>query len=115
MFMKQILIILALSLSGCSSWVYKYDISQGNFLRQADVDKLRINMTKEQVQYVLGTPVIENPFKSDKWHYVFMLKSGKTDLTSRKELVVVFNNDTLSSISGDFKEPEEFNKSLDET
>ena len=114
--MNQILftLILALSLSGCSNWVYKYDISQGNYLNQDDVNKLRINMTKEQVQFVLGTPLADNPFKSDKWHYIYTIKSGKTDLTKRKELVVTFNGDMLASISGDFEQPEDFNKSLDE-
>ncbi|GHB63062.1 outer membrane protein assembly factor BamE [Psychrosphaera saromensis] len=114
--MKQILItfILALSLSGCSLWIYKYDINQGNYLNQEDVNKLRISMTKEQVQFVLGTPLAENPFKSDKWHYVYTNKSGKTDKTTRKELVVSFNGDLLTTVSGDFEQPEEFNKSLDE-
>jgi outer membrane protein assembly factor BamE len=114
--MKHILIIfiLSFSLSGCSTWVYKYDINQGNYLNQEDVNKLRISMTKEQVQYVLGTPVVQNSFKSDKWHYVYTIKSGKTDLTNRKELIVNFNGDALTSISGDFEQSEDFNKSLDE-
>jgi len=114
--MKQILIIfiLSLSLSGCSTWIYKYDINQGNYLNQDDVNKLRVNMTKEQVQFVLGTPVVQNPFKSDKWHYVYTTKSGKTDLTKRKELIVSFEADALTAISGDFEQPEDFNKSLDE-
>lgn len=114
--MKQILVIfiLSLSLSGCSLWIYKYDINQGNYLNQDDVNKLRINMTKEQVQYVLGTPVVQNPFKSHKWHYVYTQKSGKTNLTKRKELVVNFDGDSLTTISGDFDVPEDFNKSLDE-
>ncbi len=114
--MKQLLItfFLAFSLSGCSLWIYKYDINQGNYLNQDDVNKLRINMTKEQVEFVLGSSVIENPFNSDTWHYVYTNKSGKTDKTSRKELVVNFSGDVLTSISGDFEQPEDFNKSLDE-
>ena len=71
-------------------------------------------MTKEQVKFVLGSPLVENPFKSDKWHYVYTNKSGKTDKTTRKELVVNFNGNSLTAISGDFEQPEDFNKSLDE-
>lgn len=113
--MKQLaVILLSLVLSGCSLWIYKYDITQGNFLNQRDVDKLRVQMTKEQVEYVLGAPVIENAFNDDKWHYVFTKKSGKTDETSRKELVVVFENNLLADISGDFDKPEEFSTPLDE-
>lgn len=113
--MKQILLIVAaLTLTACSSWVYKLDIPQGNFLNQDDVDKLRIEMTKEQVEFVLGSPLIKNPFKVGTWHYVYTRKSGRTDKTLRKELVVVFENDKLLSISGDYKTPEDFNTPLEQ-
>lgn len=70
-------------------------------------------MTKEQVEYVLGSPVVENPFSSDKWHYVYTIKSGKTDKTLRRELVIVFKDDKLLDISGDYKKPEEFDQPLE--
>jgi len=113
--MKQFLLvaIALLGLSGCGSWVYKYDIAQGNFLNQDDVDKLRVEMTKEQVEYVLGSPVIQNPFKSDQWHYIFTNKSGVTDKMSRIELIVRFENGKLVEVSGDFEQPKEFNIPLD--
>ena len=113
--MKQILLVLlALGvLSGCSSWVYKYDIVQGNYLNQRDVDKLRVNMTKEQVEYVLGNPVVSNAFRDDDWHYVYTRRVGKTDELLRKEIVVHFKNDIVSDISGDFDRPENFDTPLD--
>ena len=114
--MKQMMVVLVavFTLAGCSSWVYKYDITQGNFLNQDDVDKLRVQMTKEQVEYVLGSPVIQNPFKSDNWHYVYTIRSGKTDKTSRIELVVKFENGGLVEVSGDFEKPKDFDTPLDE-
>jgi len=113
--MKQMMVVLVavLTLSGCSNWVYKFDITQGNFLNQDDVDKLRIEMTKEQVEYVLGSPVIENPFKSDSWHYIYTKRSGKTDKTSRTELIVKFENNRLVEVSGDFEKPKDFDTPLD--
>lgn len=106
-------LLVCTGLSGCSNWVYKYDISQGNYLNQDDVDKLRIEMTKEQVEYVLGTPLIKNPFKSDRWFYVYTLKSGKTDKTSQIEVVINFADGKLISVEGDLEVPEEFNTPLD--
>jgi outer membrane protein assembly factor BamE len=112
--MKQVVVVLlALILSGCSSWVYKLDIPQGNFLNQDDVDKLRVDMTKEQVSFVLGTSLLLNPFKEDNWHYVYTRRSGLTDETLRRELIVEFENDKVKAISGDYKVPENFNVPLD--
>lgn len=114
--MKQILVVIFLSLfvASCSSWVYKYDINQGNFLSQRDVNKLRIDMTKEQVQFVLGTALVKNPFRSDNWHYVYTRRVGKTDELERRELVAHFENDRLVKITGDYIIPEEFNQPLDQ-
>ena len=114
--MKQLVLVLmaVLAMSGCSTWVYKFDIVQGNFLNQDDVDKLRIQMTREQVEYVLGSPVVENPFSANKWHYVHTVKSGKTDKTRRKELVVRFENDVLVEVTGDFEQPKHFNTPLEQ-
>jgi outer membrane protein assembly factor BamE len=111
---KWLLVFFALMVSGCSSWVYKIDITQGNFLNQDDVDKLRVEMTKEQVEYVLGQALLQNPFKEDRWHYVFTRKSGVTEETYRKELIVEFDQQgLLKTISGDFEQPADFNTPLD--
>lgn len=113
--MKQFLLaaFVALTLSGCGTWIYKIDIPQGNYLSQDDVNKLRVEMSKEQVAYVLGMPVVKNPFKQNKWHYVYIFKSGMNGKTNRKELVVIFENEQLSKIEGDFEVPEDFSISLE--
>lgn len=113
--MKSVAVLfLSLILSACSNWVYKYDISQGNFLNQDDVNKLRVEMTKEQVEYVLGSPVVENPFASDRWHYVYTKRSGKTDKTLRRELIVTFKDGKLVELEGDYKKPEQFAQPLEQ-
>ena len=65
---RNILVVIAASLmlSACADWIYRIDVPQGNFLDERDVSKLRINMTKEQVVYVLGKPVVEDSFDHDK-------------------------------------------------
>ena len=109
----MVVLVAFFALAGCSNWVYKYDIMQGNFLNQDDVDKLRVQMTKEQVEYVLGSPVVQNPFKADSWHYIYTKRSGKTDKTSRKELIVKFQNGQLVEVDGDFEKPKDFDTPLD--
>ncbi|MGI5309125.1 outer membrane protein assembly factor BamE [Rheinheimera sp. WS51] len=101
------------SLSACSSWVYRIDIPQGNFLEQKDINKLRVQMTKEQVLYVLGSPVASNPFDNDTWHYYYALKSGTDRQDFKKQLIVTFSDNKLLDISGDYEKSEDFNQPLD--
>ena len=107
---------LVIGLSSCSTlneMVYRIDIPQGNYLEQRDVDKLRVGMTQEQVAYVLGRPVAQNAFDSDRWVYLYEMNpnSGKI---FRKELILDFNAGLLMQMSGDFEEPAEFDTPLDE-
>ena len=115
--MKAVIKTLALvagllSLSACSSWVYRIDIPQGNYLEQKDIDKLRIAMTKEQVKYVLGTPVAGNAFDNDTWHYFYALRSGNGN-HFEKQLIVEFKDNKLQDIKGDFEKSAEFSTPLD--
>lgn len=106
------LVVGILSLSACSSWIYRIDIPQGNFLEQKDVDKLRVAMTKEQVTYVLGSPVASNTFDNDTWHYFYALKGGR-GTNFEKQLIVEFKDDKLQDIKGDFEKSAEFSTPLD--
>ena len=110
----QILVVIGLlaSLSACSNVIYRIDVPQGNFLEQKDIDKLRVAMTKEQVKFVLGSPVAENAFDNDTWHYFYSLKGGRGN-NFKKQLIVEFKDDKLQDISGDFEKSEDFNTPLD--
>lgn len=109
-----ILAIAVVSLSACSlidPLVYKINIPQGNFIEQRDVDELRVGMSREQVKFVLGTPVVDNSFRNEDWVYMYRMKPGRGDVTVR-EFRVHFDNDLLADISGDFDKPEEFDVPL---
>ncbi|MEW6996727.1 outer membrane protein assembly factor BamE [Colwelliaceae bacterium BS250] len=112
MLARAIIITLALSLaSGC---VYRIDIPQGNYLEQKEIDKLQIGMTREQVKFVLGSPVIVDTFNDSKWYYVYDFLSGKDEeFNKRKKLVLTFTNDKLSSAEGDFELKEGFYTPID--
>lgn len=109
MLFRVLTLTFLLFTSACSSWVFRIDIPQGNYLEQKDVDKLQIGMSKEQVKYVLGSPVVVDSFNTDTWHYVYRFKSGRSeDLNATKEFIVKFENDKLVSAEGDFDLPESY-------
>lgn len=108
-------LILAASISGCANWIYRIDVGQGNYIIQDDVDKLRIGMTKEQVHFVLGQPVLRDSFDENIYYYVYKLKRGMSSRGEdfRKDLILHFDGDKLTKMSGDFEQPENFNTPLD--
>jgi len=109
MLFRVLTVVLALSLSACSSWVFRIDIPQGNYLEQKDIDKLQIAMTKEQVKFILGSPVVLDAFNNDTWNYVYRFKSGRnSNLDAQKHFEVKFENNLVVSASGDFELPESF-------
>uniref|UniRef100_UPI003567E071 outer membrane protein assembly factor BamE n=1 Tax=Pontibacterium sp. TaxID=2036026 RepID=UPI003567E071 len=69
---------------------------------QEMVDQLRPGMTRSQVRYVMGTPLLTDTFHEDRWDYIYTMQEGKGDY-SRKNLTVVFTNGTLAAISGDYR------------
>lgn len=111
----MIIIALILSTSACKNWIYRIDIPQGNYLDDRDVSKLRISMTKEQVIYVLGHPVVEDSFNRDTWYYVYEMKRGmsKRGDDFKKDLIINFTDGKLSKVTGDFDLSEDFNTPLD--
>ena len=64
------------------------------------VDQLKPEMTRRQVRFVLGTPIIEDTFNNDRWDYVRILRRGD-DTLFRTQLTVIFENDVLANVEGD--------------
>lgn len=83
--------------------VYKIDLQQGNLVTQEMVDKLKPGMTKRQVEFVLGRPVLENFYDINRWDYIYRLVDGPTGDEERYRLSVFFDGDTLSYFQGDFR------------
>jgi len=98
-----------LVLSGCNNigsmdfpGVYKISIPQGNIITQEMVDQLRPGMTKRQVIFVMGTPLVRDPYHQDRWDYVYNFQPGGGE-RGQERLSVLFENDQLVSLSGDFE------------
>jgi outer membrane protein assembly factor BamE len=91
-----LLFLTFLCLALASGCVYQATISQGNFIKQEDLDQVETGMTKNQVRFLLGTPMIDDPFSRDRWDYIYYLKIRRDD-TSQKRWVSVFFEDELVS------------------
>ncbi len=91
---------VALLVGACSLTTYKIDIQQGNVVTQDMVAKLRQGMTRSQVKFVMGTPLVSDPFHTDRWDYFYeFIKAGK--LKDKKRLTLVFDQDRLAKVLGD--------------
>ncbi len=86
--------------------VYKIDIQQGNIITQEMIDQLRPGMTKRQVTFVMGTPLIRDPFDQDRWDYVYNYQPGG-GVRGQERVTMFFENDLLTHFTGDFKPSEE--------
>lgn len=88
-------LLLALLSVGC---VYRMDIQQGNLLDVEQVDQVEVGMTRSQVRFLLGTPMVIDSFNADRWDYVYSLRRGHSRQVTRRHLVVWFDGDTVTRI-----------------
>jgi outer membrane protein assembly factor BamE len=79
---------------------YRIDIQQGNYISQEMVSQLKTGMTKEQVRFILGTPMVTDIFHSDRWDYVYWRETPKGS-RERRNLTVLFEEGQLARIDGD--------------
>ncbi|MCR8921265.1 outer membrane protein assembly factor BamE [Dasania sp. GY-MA-18] len=88
---------LWLSLAACTP--HKIAIEQGNILKADMLRQLEIGMSKSQVEFILGTPVIKDSFNNDRWDYVYIMRPHKLPVR-KKNLVLIFKGEHLASMSG---------------
>jgi outer membrane protein assembly factor BamE len=80
-------------LSGC---VYRMNIQQGNYLEGRTVDQLQVGMTRSQVRYLLGTPMVPESFDKERWDYLYYFKRGRVHKVQERHLVVWFKEDKVT-------------------
>ena len=100
-------------LAGCSAiptlsfpGVYRIDIPQGNIITQEMVDQLRPGLNKNQVIFILGTPLIRDTFDQDRWDYVYSFLPGGGE-RAQERITVFFENNQLTHFTGDFQQTPE--------
>ncbi len=96
---KSILVVLllatVLAMSGC---VYRANISQGNIVEEEDLDQVEVGMTRNQIRFLLGTPMIDDPFHMNRWDYVYYVKIGRNDASAKRWVSILFDDDKVSEI-----------------
>ncbi len=99
--MQKILIIAlyaaSLTLSACS--IHKVDVQQGNVITQEMRDQIKEGMSKRQVGFILGTPLLADPFHRDRWDYIYSLQTGKKK-PEHQRMTLFFEEDKLVRIEG---------------
>jgi len=95
---SYVIILATLALSAC---VYRPDIKQGNFLRPDMIEQIKPGMTEAQVRFVLGPPMVKDPFHPERWDYVYYnlpstLSSDHT--VSEQHVVVLFKDGKVTSV-----------------
>ncbi|MBS0369561.1 MAG: outer membrane protein assembly factor BamE [Proteobacteria bacterium] len=100
-------VLLVAALSGCTAVgdffkPYRIDVRQGNFVTQEMVSQLKSGMTRDQVRFVLGTPLVTDVFHSDRWDYIYRFQPGKGSLQERR-LTVIFEDGKLARLEGDVR------------
>jgi outer membrane protein assembly factor BamE len=80
------------ALQGFSLKPYRMNIQQGNYLEAESVDQLEVGMTESQVRFLIGTPMIADPFNANRWDYVFFFKVGRTRNEVISRLTVWFED-----------------------
>src|SRR5258706_16476970 len=94
---------LALALGGC---VYRLPIQQGNHLDAEKIGMVKSGMTRTQVKYLLGTPIVPGAFNNDRWDYEYYLKLRRLQTPRQLHATVYFKNDLVDHVVSDVKEEE---------
>jgi len=82
--------------------LYKIDIQQGNVIEQKMLDRLKPGMDKNQVQFIMGTPVLIDPFHNERWEYIYSFQEGG-GVREQRHITLHFEEDKLSHITGDIE------------
>lgn len=102
MFRKSLIAILFLmTLLTTTSCVYQASLSQGNLLKEDDLEQVEAGMTRNQVRFLLGTPMIDDPFHAERWDYIYFLRLGRDKATFKRWVSVYFEGDNVSRVVRD--------------
>ena len=78
---------------------YRPDVQQGNFVSQEMIEQVKVGQTREQIVFILGTPLLTDMFHKDRWDYPFYLARGNGELTTSR-VTLYFKDDKLERFDG---------------
>lgn len=92
---RLLILVLPLLLIAC---VYRPVIKQGNFITDKDIAKVKPGMTEPQVKYVLGPPMVKDPFHPNRWDYVYYMNPDNGAPKQKEHVIVMFKDSKVVSI-----------------
>ena len=93
-------LIVTLLLSACIR-PYQPDVQQGNIINNNDLKQIEYGMSKQEVLFILGTPLVIDPFNEQRWDYYYSNKNQRTQETNTRLITATFDGDSLASLQGD--------------
>ncbi len=96
-----LLTLIVFMLAATGGCVYRANISQGNLVKQESMDQVEVGMTRNQVRFLLGTPLIDDPFHQARWDYVYFIRVGREAATFKRWVTIVFENDFVVEVNDD--------------
>jgi outer membrane protein assembly factor BamE len=100
--MRILALVLALAVAACGSLSpHRIEIQQGNFVTQEMVSQLKPGMTRDQVRFVLGTPLVADIFHADRWEYIFRRQRADSQELEHRRLSVFFADSKLDRVESD--------------
>jgi len=87
--------VLSLLATAC---VYRINIQQGNYLDQTAVEQVKPGMTRSQVRYLLGTPMVADSFNKERWDYIYYLKKGRSRHVDSRRVTVYFDGEKVARL-----------------
>lgn len=102
--LSSLTLVSLFALAGCSfPGVYKVDIQQGNVVTQDMIDQLRPGMSRAQVRFVMGNPLITDTFHANRWDYLYSIQPGGHARQQERISLMFDAADQLVGLAGDFK------------
>lgn len=95
---RKLIALLGVVVIGVTGCIYRLPIQQGNFLEDKELNQVQVGMTRTQVKYLLGTPMVADPFESSRWDYVYTFKQGLITRAERRHFIVHFDGDKVVRI-----------------
>ncbi len=92
----------AIALSGCA--VYRPDIHQGQITDAENVSRVESGMTKDEVQAILGTPLVVDTFNPDRWDYILTIVGNPRNIVLKERVTIYFENDRVREVEQEGKE-----------
>jgi outer membrane protein assembly factor BamE len=94
------LIACSLALSACIK-PYQPNVQQGNIINNSDLREIRYGMTKQEILFILGTPMVIDPFNEQRWDYFFSNRNQRKNQTDQRLITAIFDGDKLVLLKGD--------------